>query len=502
MLAAKDALAAQDSALQSVSRQLDQAERRYEVGLIAVTDVQIARAARDSAAAAVIAAKRAVANAEEQLRATTGQKYNQLAEPGRQHAAADARPGQRGRLGLDGAEPEREPDREPPVGRYRARELPGRDRRAFAHDQRLGHALVEPEERIPRAPSSAARSATPTATRSGSSTPMTCCGRSASRCRSSAPARRSRAFASKSTCGTPASRVTTARCAQTEQLARDAYQGVISQIAQVGALKQAVESNRVSLQATEAGYEVGTKTAIDVLASREQLVQARTNYSQAKYGYLNNIIALRLAAGNLDRAHDQADQQLAGRAAAAGARIAGDAAPAPRRAGGLELRQPGHRPRRRRANRGGAGHRGRRAAGHSAGARSLTSASSFSSAPLVRGDRGLRGGSHARARAAVIQQPHQRGAPSSRASARPAIRRPRSSSARNLGRIALVRARQRGDAERGGLEQVVATDRHQASAHEGHVRRGIEILQLADRVEQQHRGVSATPPWQPSAASS
>jgi outer membrane protein len=89
---------------------------------------------------------------------------------------------------------------------------------------------------------------------------------------------------------------------QTEQLARDSYQGVISQIAQVGALKQAVESNKISLQATEAGYEVGTKTAIDVLSARQLLVQAQTNYAQAKYGYLNNIIALRLAAGNLDRA--------------------------------------------------------------------------------------------------------------------------------------------------------------------------------------------------------
>jgi len=89
---------------------------------------------------------------------------------------------------------------------------------------------------------------------------------------------------------------------QTEQLARDSYQGVISQIAQVAALKQAVESNQISLQATEAGYEVGTKTAIDVLTARQQLVQAQTNYAQAKYGYLNNIIALRLAAGNLDRA--------------------------------------------------------------------------------------------------------------------------------------------------------------------------------------------------------
>src|SRR4029077_20877651 len=57
-------------------------ERRFEVGLIAVTDVQIARASRDSSAAAVIAAKRVVANAEEELRATTGEKYNRLAEPG------------------------------------------------------------------------------------------------------------------------------------------------------------------------------------------------------------------------------------------------------------------------------------------------------------------------------------------------------------------------------------------------------------------------------------
>ena len=88
----------------------------------------------------------------------------------------------------------------------------------------------------------------------------------------------------------------------TEQQTRDAYQGVISQIAQVQSLRQAVESNRVSLQATEAGYEVGTKTALDVLTQRQLLVQAQTRYAQAKYGYLNNIVALRLAAGNLNPA--------------------------------------------------------------------------------------------------------------------------------------------------------------------------------------------------------
>ena len=50
------------------------------------------------------------------------------------------------------------------------------------------------------------------------------------------------------------------------------------------------------------GYEVGTKTALDVLTARQQLIQAQTQFAQAKYGYLNNIVSLRSAAGTLDRA--------------------------------------------------------------------------------------------------------------------------------------------------------------------------------------------------------
>ncbi len=40
---------------------------------------------------------------------------------------------------------------------------------------------------------------------------------------------------------------------------------------------------------------------VDVLTTRAALLQADTNYAQAKYGYLNDIVSLRLAAGNLDR---------------------------------------------------------------------------------------------------------------------------------------------------------------------------------------------------------
>jgi len=300
VLAAKDALAAQDSALKSVSRQLEQAERRFEVGLIAVTDVQIARASRDSAAAAVIAAKRVVANAEEQLRATTGEKYNQLAAPG------DSMP-------LLTPDPASEDAWVTTALSQNASLIASRMSADIAHENYLaaigGH--------LPTINASATRSWNLDDTSSkgtiirqpgsnsntigfintndivwtvGVTVPIFSAGATQSR------VRQQKYLWNAGKAGYDGS------MRQTEQLARDAYQGVISQIAQVGALKQAVESNRVSLQATEAGYEVGTKTAIDVLTSREQLVQAQTNYAQAKYGYLNNIIALRLAAGNLDRA--------------------------------------------------------------------------------------------------------------------------------------------------------------------------------------------------------
>src|SRR4029077_331839 len=64
---------------------------------------------------------------------------------------------------------------------------------------------------------------------------------------------------------------------------------------------QAVESNQTSLKATEAGYEVGTRTSVDVLNARRLLVQAQTNYATARYDYIVSVLQLRLAAGNLDR---------------------------------------------------------------------------------------------------------------------------------------------------------------------------------------------------------
>jgi outer membrane protein len=56
-----------------------------------------------------------------------------------------------------------------------------------------------------------------------------------------------------------------------------------------------------ALQATEAGYEVGTRTSVDVLEARRRLFEAQTNYARSRYDYLLNVLRLQLAAGTLDR---------------------------------------------------------------------------------------------------------------------------------------------------------------------------------------------------------
>ena len=86
---------------------------------------------------------------------------------------------------------------------------------------------------------------------------------------------------------------------ETTRIARDSYLGVISGIATVKALQQSVKSSATALQATEAGYEVGTRTTVDVLDARRRLYSSQKNLAISKYDYLKNILQLKQAAGTL-----------------------------------------------------------------------------------------------------------------------------------------------------------------------------------------------------------
>ncbi|MCF2949080.1 outer membrane channel protein TolC [Paraglaciecola aquimarina] len=80
---------------------------------------------------------------------------------------------------------------------------------------------------------------------------------------------------------------------------RSNYNGVKSAIARIKAFEQSVVSAESALKATEAGFEVGTRTIVDVLNSTRNLFNAKRNLSRVRYGYVTSVMDLKLAAGKL-----------------------------------------------------------------------------------------------------------------------------------------------------------------------------------------------------------
>jgi len=262
------------------------------VGLIAITDVQDARSARDDAAAAVIASKRALASAEEQLRATIGEKPDSLNEPAENMPLVSPTPASEDEwvklameqnLSLISSRLAADIARDQVKGTY-GNFMPQVDLVAGRNYSDLDGKRTQVGLDTVNANEAYGKSVSLQITM-----PLFTSGTNLSRTRQS----QYRWIAAKERLER------TSR--NTERTARDAYLGVTSEMARVQALKQSVESSQTALAANEAGYEVGTRTSVDVLNSRRLLIQAQTNFSSAKYSYLNNIIALRLAAGDLDR---------------------------------------------------------------------------------------------------------------------------------------------------------------------------------------------------------
>lgn len=80
---------------------------------------------------------------------------------------------------------------------------------------------------------------------------------------------------------------------------RQAYLGVVSGIARVKALQQAVISSESVLEASKLGHEVGVRTNLDVLNAQQQLYATRRDLYQAQYDYLLGRLRLKAATGAL-----------------------------------------------------------------------------------------------------------------------------------------------------------------------------------------------------------
>jgi len=224
VIAAQRGLELQEFARSAASRQLEQAQRRFDVGLIPITDMKESQARFDQVVANELTAQGALATARQALRDVVGEPVGEL---------------------------------EPLV-----EDLPLSAPAPSDVEQWIATALQQNPALISR--------------------------------RIRAESAEGDAEAQRS------ARAALERVAvQTEQATRAAYVGVVSEIARARALEQSVRSNQDVLKATQAGFEVGTQTTVDVLTADNALRQSETAYALSRYDYALNMLRLRRAAGGL-----------------------------------------------------------------------------------------------------------------------------------------------------------------------------------------------------------
>jgi outer membrane protein len=94
---------------------------------------------------------------------------------------------------------------------------------------------------------------------------------------------------------------------QLEQTVRDvevnsriAFNTIIDGISKVRADRQTIISQQNSLDSTEAQFEVGTRTMVDVVNAQQRLFEAQEQLARDQYGLINAILTLKYLAGSLN----------------------------------------------------------------------------------------------------------------------------------------------------------------------------------------------------------
>ena len=80
---------------------------------------------------------------------------------------------------------------------------------------------------------------------------------------------------------------------------RNLYRSVTTDVIRVKARLKAIKSSESALEATETGYEVGTRNIVDVLQAQQRLYSAQFDYADSRYTYVLNLLRLKQAAGTL-----------------------------------------------------------------------------------------------------------------------------------------------------------------------------------------------------------
>ena len=284
VLAAQDNLDFVSAEKTAIAQQLEQAKQRFEVGLIAITDVYEAQAGYDRTEANLIEAQNLLDNSKEALREILGEndaKLNRLQNsinlvpPSPADINAWTTAAEQGNFSVVAQINQAEYKRKM-VDFQQARHLPTLDIIAQYNDQDSGnrYGLRGDNENIGLQ----------------LNLPLFEGGGTNSRIRQ----------AEHEFNAAKQELIRTQR--SVTRMVKDAFRGIEASISRVKALDATVNSAEKSLEATSVGLEVGTRTMVEVLTEQRNLYKAKSDYARSRYDYLINTIRLKEANGSLSEA--------------------------------------------------------------------------------------------------------------------------------------------------------------------------------------------------------
>ncbi|MFI0488219.1 MAG: outer membrane channel protein TolC [Yersinia sp. (in: enterobacteria)] len=289
VLRAIDRLSYTEAQKQSVYRQLDQTTQRFNVGLVAITDVQNARATYDTVLADEVTARNNLDNALEALRQVTGVYYPELASLN-VNRLKTKRPDAVNNL-LKEAE------------KRNLSLLSARLSQDFAREQiRSAETGYMPTINL-----TASSSVTNTRYSGGSPTSQQVnndAGQNQIGVQLSLPLYSGGATNSAVKQAqynfVGSSELLESAHRSVVQTVRSSFNNISASISSIKAYEQVVVSNQSSLDAMEAGYQVGTRTILDVLTATTDLYQSKQRLADARYDYLINQLNIQSALGTLN----------------------------------------------------------------------------------------------------------------------------------------------------------------------------------------------------------
>ncbi|NCA68826.1 MAG: type I secretion protein TolC [Sphingobacteriia bacterium] len=283
VLRAADLVTVQESLVRANERQLEQSRQRFDVGLVAITDVNESQAEFDRSRADLISAQNALNNAWEALRKIVGPIQVPLAKLGDTMPLTPPEPNEIGAWAETAVRNN--------FGIIAASEAVNTAKKTIEIQRSGFYPSLDLNAGYDLARSGAER---------GTDSDTGFVGLSVN-----VPIYQGGAVSSRTRQAEYSFRAAQDRLDQTrrsvDQQVKDAFRGILSSIEDVKARQAAVVSARSSLESTQAGQEVGTRTQVDVLDEQRKLFQAEFDYLSSRYNYIINGILLHQATSTLTR---------------------------------------------------------------------------------------------------------------------------------------------------------------------------------------------------------